>query len=309
MPAERRHGAGRAPARGRAGGFTLLEVLVALAVLALALFALSRSAALAVEAAGHREQALLAGTVAGNVLASLRLEPSTPAPGRREGQQEQGGRTSTGAPRSAAPTCPASSGSRSPWRSTRPAATSAPADRFRGTAMSVDRASRVRTRGFTLVELLVALAVFAAMAAIAQAALTAVVSTRAALDLRGKAVDATARTLAMIERDLRAVVARPVRADLGARLPALVAGEGGLELSTLGRGGAGDASAARLERVGYQLGQGRLERLRWPAPDRADGTRPDRAPCSTASSRCAGASWHSMAAGMRAGRPRAQARR
>lgn len=144
--------------------------------------------------------------------------------------------------------------------------------------MSVDRASRVRTRGFTLVELLVALAVFAAMAAIAQAALTAVVSTRAALDLRGKAVDATARTLAMIERDLRAVVARPVRADLGARLPALVAGEGGLELSTLGRGGAGDASAARLERVGYQLGQGRLERLRWPAPDRADGTRPDRAP-------------------------------
>jgi len=95
VPAERphRHRPAGPPAPGRPGGFTLLEVLVALAVLALALFALSRSAALAVEAAGHREQALLATTVAGNVLASLRLEPSTPAPGRREGQQEQGGRT------------------------------------------------------------------------------------------------------------------------------------------------------------------------------------------------------------------------
>lgn len=147
--------------------------------------------------------------------------------------------------------------------------------------MSGYRPGRVRSgpaRGFTLVELLVALAVFAAMAAIAQAALTAVVSTRTALDQRGAAVDAAARTLAMIERDLRAVVARPVRADLGVRLPALVAGEGGLELSTLGRGGAGDPGAARLERIGYRLGQGRLERLRWPAPDRADGTRPDSAP-------------------------------
>lgn len=147
--------------------------------------------------------------------------------------------------------------------------------------MSDGRARRARSgpaHGFTLVELLVALAVFAAMAAIAQAALTAVVQARAALDLRGAAVDATARALAMIERDLRAVMARPVRADLGARLPALLAGEGGLELSTLGRGGAGDASTARLERIAYRLGEGRLERLRWPAPDRADGTRPERAP-------------------------------
>lgn len=135
-----------------------------------------------------------------------------------------------------------------------------------------------RAPGFTLVELLVALAVFAAMAAIAQAALSAVVAVRVALDQRSGEVDALARTLATIERDLRAVVARPVRIDRENRLPALLAGEGGLELSTLGRGGAGDATAARLERVAYALTGDRLERLRWPVPDRADGTRPDRAP-------------------------------
>ncbi|MBX3727044.1 MAG: type II secretion system minor pseudopilin GspJ [Xanthomonadales bacterium] len=134
-----------------------------------------------------------------------------------------------------------------------------------------------RMPGFTLIELLVALAVFAAMAAIAQAALNAVLATRTALDQRGREVDAVARTLAMMERDLRGVVARPVRIDRDARLPALVGGQGGLELSTLGRGGAGDASAARLERIAYRAAQGRVERLRWPAPDRADGTRPDQA--------------------------------
>lgn len=135
-----------------------------------------------------------------------------------------------------------------------------------------------RPRGLTLVELLVALAVFAVMAAVAQAGLSAVVATRQALDLRGAAVDATARALAMIERDLRAAMARPVRAGRGERLPALVAGEGALELSTLARGGPGDASAARLERIGYLLREGSLERLRWPTPDRADGVQADRAP-------------------------------
>src|SRR5690606_5242130 len=78
--------------RRAAGGFSLLEVLVALAVLALALFALSRSAAVTVQAATHREEALLAGLVAGNVLAEIRLAEVSPAPGRREGQQRQGGR-------------------------------------------------------------------------------------------------------------------------------------------------------------------------------------------------------------------------
>lgn len=73
-------------------GFSLLEVLVALAVLALALFALSRSAAMAVQASTHREEALLAGLVAANVLAEIRLAEPQPALGRREGQQRQGGR-------------------------------------------------------------------------------------------------------------------------------------------------------------------------------------------------------------------------
>lgn len=78
------------PRRNR--GFSLLEVLIALAVLALALFALSRSAAVALESAAHRQESLLAGFVAANVLAEVRLTDAVPSPGRREGQQRQGGR-------------------------------------------------------------------------------------------------------------------------------------------------------------------------------------------------------------------------
>jgi general secretion pathway protein I len=79
-------------AQPRSRGFSLLEVLIALAVLALALFALSRSAAVALESAAHREESLLAGMVAANVLAEIRLADEVPATGRREGQQRQGGR-------------------------------------------------------------------------------------------------------------------------------------------------------------------------------------------------------------------------
>lgn len=93
MPADRRRRAvsPRSVVR-RQRGFSLLEVLIALAVLALALFALSRTAALSLTAAAHREETLLAGIVAGNVLAEIRLSGQAPAPGRREGQQRQGGR-------------------------------------------------------------------------------------------------------------------------------------------------------------------------------------------------------------------------
>jgi general secretion pathway protein I len=80
-----------APVRS-AGGFSLLEVLIALAVLALALFALTRSAALAVQSTAHREETLLASVVAGNVLTRIRLAEASPAPGRREGSERQGGR-------------------------------------------------------------------------------------------------------------------------------------------------------------------------------------------------------------------------
>lgn len=81
----------RAPNIRAPGGFTLLEVLVALAVVAIALGALARVGAGALSQQADLEERTLALWVADNALTDLRLE-TAPAPGRRDGRTRQGGR-------------------------------------------------------------------------------------------------------------------------------------------------------------------------------------------------------------------------
>ena len=73
-------------------GFTLLEVLVALLVLALALLALSRSAAMQVSALGGLRERTLAGWLASDVLAQTKLATPFPATGLSDGQRRFGQR-------------------------------------------------------------------------------------------------------------------------------------------------------------------------------------------------------------------------
>jgi general secretion pathway protein I len=78
--------------RGRAPGFTLIEVLVALAVIAVALLALTRTAGLQVQAFDGLRERTLAGWVAANVLAEARLAPVAPSTGRSDGHERLGNR-------------------------------------------------------------------------------------------------------------------------------------------------------------------------------------------------------------------------
>ncbi|HET6545892.1 MAG TPA: type II secretion system minor pseudopilin GspI [Rhodanobacteraceae bacterium] len=73
-------------------GFTLIEVLIALAVIALAMLALTRTAALQVRDFGELRERTLAGWVASNVLAETRLATALPATGRSDGRAELGRR-------------------------------------------------------------------------------------------------------------------------------------------------------------------------------------------------------------------------
>lgn len=72
-------------------GFTLLEVLVALVVVAVALAALARAGAQALDTQLALEERTFALWVADNVLAELRLEGVTDS-GRRQGQHRMGDR-------------------------------------------------------------------------------------------------------------------------------------------------------------------------------------------------------------------------
>jgi general secretion pathway protein I len=75
-----------------ARGFTLLEVLVALVVVAVAVAALGRAGSQVLDSQAELEQRTWALWVADNALSELRLEPGSPS-GQRRGSAEMGGRT------------------------------------------------------------------------------------------------------------------------------------------------------------------------------------------------------------------------
>jgi general secretion pathway protein I len=78
--------------RSSASGFTLIEVLVGLLVLALALMALTRTAAIQVQAFGDLRERTLAGWLAADVLAETRLANPFPSTGKSDGQRTFAGR-------------------------------------------------------------------------------------------------------------------------------------------------------------------------------------------------------------------------
>lgn len=72
-------------------GFTLVEVLVALAIISIALLAALRVASAGTSSVGELRARLFAGWVAENVLAEQRARGEWPPPGIRRGTQSQGG--------------------------------------------------------------------------------------------------------------------------------------------------------------------------------------------------------------------------
>ncbi|MCS6785856.1 MAG: type II secretion system minor pseudopilin GspJ [Thiobacillaceae bacterium] len=125
--------------------------------------------------------------------------------------------------------------------------------------------------GFTLLELMVAVAILAVLGVTAYAGLDAAYRTQARL----KEEDARWRALALLwlrlEDDLRAWVPRPVRARGGQPQaawlaePQVHAAYGAqLEMTRLTDAAAGEGPPVR---VGYRLREGRVEGLRWPVLD------------------------------------------
>lgn len=75
----------------RIAGFTLLEVLVALVVVAIAVAALGRAGSQVLDSQAELEQRTWALWVADNALSELRLEPGV-STGQRRGNTDMGGR-------------------------------------------------------------------------------------------------------------------------------------------------------------------------------------------------------------------------
>ena len=125
-----------------------------------------------------------------------------------------------------------------------------------------------RHAGFTLLELLVAVALFAVVAVLAYGGLDQIARQGSQLEAESTRLADVQRAVDRLASDLRAAVARPVRDASSGRLPALVGGARELDFT---RGGYGNRLAeprAELERVGYRLEDRHLRRLHHAALDR-----------------------------------------
>lgn len=135
-----------------------------------------------------------------------------------------------------------------------------------------------KARGFTLLEVLVALAVFAVAALMAYRGLGTVLAGRAQTEAAAVELAGLQTAFLLLERDLAVALPRPVRDELGGVREALRgAPDSGpvLEFTRATLGGPGQAG---VQRVGYRLERGRLLRLTWPVLDRAPRTEPYAAP-------------------------------
>lgn len=137
-----------------------------------------------------------------------------------------------------------------------------------------------RASGFTLIEVLVALVVFAVLSGLAYRSLSVVLDSRRHIDRENHKWREVALFLARLEQDVATAVPRPVR-DAGDAVAPAVAGtpaparayEGQLVLTrTAFAADPGGAESPR--RLGYRLRNGTVELLAWAVLDQGPRTAP-----------------------------------
>ncbi|MFC7301135.1 type II secretion system minor pseudopilin GspJ [Cognatiluteimonas weifangensis] len=140
-------------------------------------------------------------------------------------------------------------------------------------AISLARGVAARAnRGFTLLELLVAVAIFAVVASLAWGGLDAIVRVRRTFDVQAAQLARLQRAMARFERDLGAALPRSIRDERNRRQPALAGSAERLEVSAWLPAPGMPAAAPTPQRLAWTCADGQLRRTRWAAPDRTAAT-------------------------------------
>jgi general secretion pathway protein J len=127
-------------------------------------------------------------------------------------------------------------------------------------------------RGYTLVEVLVALIVFSLLAASAYTALDALSRSASVHRERSQAFADLQLAVARLTGDLRQVVSRPVAAAAGRTEPALLGEPRRLAATRAGWSNPSGLPRSSLQRFAWRLRGSELQRIYWPVTDRVEAT-------------------------------------
>lgn len=132
-----------------------------------------------------------------------------------------------------------------------------------------------RMRGFTLLELVVAIAIFGLMSAMAYGGLNSVLNTRDHADRQADRLAEVQKAFTLMGRDVTQAVNREVRDNYAGEMLPLLGGSYGstlLELSSTGRRNPMAQTRSAIQRVAYVLADGELLRQSWQVLDRSIDT-------------------------------------
>lgn len=129
-----------------------------------------------------------------------------------------------------------------------------------------------QAQGFTLIEVLVSVLVFAILAASAYVALDGLSAAAGHHQQRSERFADIQRAVSRLDADLRQLASRPVRGPDGTLEPALAGRRGQLTASRAGWANPAEQPRSQLQRFGWSLADGTLSRTAWPVTDRLPGT-------------------------------------
>ena len=137
------------------------------------------------------------------------------------------------------------------------------------------------SKGFTLLEVVIAIAIFAVIGLGSWQVLDRVITSKQQVEIRSEQLRQLQKTMWLISRDIRNLVNRPIRDNAGqleAPVSSLITGHN-LSLTRSGWSNPLDESRSTLQRVAYALESGDdgaqlLVRYYWPVLDRAPNAEP-----------------------------------
>lgn len=136
-------------------------------------------------------------------------------------------------------------------------------------------ATHYTARGFTLIEVVIAMAIFAILAAMAYSGLQSVIDSKSHTEAGLERLQAVQMTMLTLSNDLQQIVPRDAQDALGGRLDKLStqSSEYLVEFTRAGWRNPADNPRSSLQRVAYKLDEDRLLRIYWHHVDRADEER------------------------------------